>query len=394
MSNEKAGLYRRRIGVPRTDDEIRGYWMFVVGLLTGAVGIALLVLSQPAGPFRKAGIFFGAVGLALLIAGPVIRLPLRRMATSATYLGLVISVLAIVWFVLAFPGDWSPRTGHAGIITLYAVGLAIIGLGGVGIPLLTEATAAVDARVAESEQDLASEREETARLESDLASERAETERDARTAAAEREDLEARLAGLRRSQAQFEVYEDGASEFRWRLRHRNGNIIADSSEGYTRKHNAQKGMQSVRANALGAAVVDATVAVDDGRETVPLLADLADDSQATFDIYEDGSGEFRWRLVHENGNILADSGEGYTRRHDAERAVEGVKHNAGQAAYLAFDPTSFEVYRDGAGEWRWRLVHKNGNILADSGEGYTRRRDARRAAESVRGGIGDADVEA
>ncbi len=32
-----------------------------------------------------------------------------------------------------------------------------------------------------------------------------------------------------------------------------------------------------------------------------------------------------------------------------------------------------EVFCDRRREWRWRLRHRNGNILADSGEGYTRR---------------------
>ncbi|MFC4436559.1 MULTISPECIES: amphi-Trp domain-containing protein [Natrialbaceae] len=43
----------------------------------------------------------------------------------------------------------------------------------------------------------------------------------------------------------------------------------------------------------------------------------------------------------------------------------------------------FEVYRDRADEWRWRLVHWNGNIIADSGEGYTSRSNAERAARGV-----------
>lgn len=34
-----------------------------------------------------------------------------------------------------------------------------------------------------------------------------------------------------------------------------------------------------------------------------------------------------------------------------------------------------EVYADEAGEWRWRVRAGNGRILADSGEGYRRRRD-------------------
>ncbi len=377
MTEDHSGLYARRVGIPRTADEVRGYWLFVVGLLAGVVGIVLFLPSTPATGLREASIALGGIGLALLVAGPIIRLPLRRMATYTTHLGLAVCLLAVVWFLLAFPANWSVQTGNTGVIALYAVGVAIIGIGGILIPLLTQATAATDAR--------------TAGLEAELAAEREASETEAETAAAERDRLEAELASLRRSQAQFEVFEDGSGEWRWRLRHRNGNVVATGGEGYTRKHNAQKGMQSVRANALGAAVLDIETVADDAE--VPNLPDLADESQAAFEVYEAEAGEYRWRLVHENGNILADSGEGYTRRRDAERATESVQRNVAPAAYLQFDPASFELYRDAGGEWRWRLVHKNGNVLADSGEGYTRRRDARRAADSVREGAGDASIE-
>ncbi|MXV63649.1 DUF1508 domain-containing protein [Natronorubrum sp. JWXQ-INN-674] len=43
----------------------------------------------------------------------------------------------------------------------------------------------------------------------------------------------------------------------------------------------------------------------------------------------------------------------------------------------------FEVYEDRAGQWRWRLVHWNGNIVADGGEGYASRSNARRAVRGV-----------
>ena len=56
------------------------------------------------------------------------------------------------------------------------------------------------------------------------------------------------------SLARFELFRDRADEWRWRLRHRNGNVIATSGEGYTRKHNARKGLRSVIANAPGADV--------------------------------------------------------------------------------------------------------------------------------------------
>lgn len=36
-----------------------------------------------------------------------------------------------------------------------------------------------------------------------------------------------------------------------------------------------------------------------------------------------------------------------------------------------------ELYEDSAGEWRWRLVSQNGNIVATSGEGYKNKFEAR-----------------
>ena len=32
---------------------------------------------------------------------------------------------------------------------------------------------------------------------------------------------------------------------------------------------------------------------------------------------------------------------------------------------------TFEVYEDDGGKWRWRMIHRNGNIIADSAEGYS-----------------------
>lgn len=61
--------------------------------------------------------------------------------------------------------------------------------------------------------------------------------------------LPAGAADASQALARFEVFRDQGEEWRWRLRHRNGNIIATSGEGYTRKHNAWKGLQSVMKNA-------------------------------------------------------------------------------------------------------------------------------------------------
>lgn len=54
----------------------------------------------------------------------------------------------------------------------------------------------------------------------------------------------------------FEVYEDKSGSFRFRLKAGNGETIA-TSQGYTSKASALKGVESVRANAQ-AQVVDLT----------------------------------------------------------------------------------------------------------------------------------------
>ncbi len=44
----------------------------------------------------------------------------------------------------------------------------------------------------------------------------------------------------------------------------------------------------------------------------------------------------------------------------------------------------FEIYRDHAGEWRWRLRMTNGNVVADSAEGYAQRVDCERGIAVVK----------
>jgi uncharacterized protein len=44
----------------------------------------------------------------------------------------------------------------------------------------------------------------------------------------------------------------------------------------------------------------------------------------------------------------------------------------------------FQVYKDAQQKWRWRLKAANGNILADSGEGYSSKADCLAGIESVK----------
>jgi len=131
-------------------------------------------------------------------------------------------------------------------------------------------------------------------------------------------DIETDIAA---SKATFDLYEDSAEEWRWRLVHDNGNIIADGGEGYASKHNAENGIESVKRNAAGARLVD------ESRDEQDEDPDVAG-SNATFELFEDSAEQWRWRLVHDNGEIVADGGQGYSSKQKAKQGLRSVRHNA------------------------------------------------------------------
>lgn len=57
------------------------------------------------------------------------------------------------------------------------------------------------------------------------------------------------------------------------------------------------------------------------------------------------------------------------------------------------DSATFEVFLDNANEWRWRLIATNGNIIADSGEGYQSKQGVKRGIESVKRSAPDAEIQ-
>jgi len=390
-------LYRGRIGTPTTDDEVYGYWLFVTGIVLGALGLVLFYSAGSRSMLREFGYVFAAIGVIALFVGPTMRLPLARTALFVSYAAALVCLVATLWFTLIYPAGWTGPEGNPAV-TLYVAGLALAAVGAVVAPLLTgrqesyeqaqetaaEATAAAEQASAERNE-LAEElvASESAREDLSKLLDATEGELDAAQAA---------ITAAMESKATFEMYADKAGAFRWRLRHRNGNVIADSAQGYSSRQKAMQGLRSVQSNAAGGAVVmleDAT-----GEDTVEDVPEVpAPDSQGTFELFEDKGGEFRWRLRHDNGNILADSGEGYASKSNVRRALESVRAYVPGAAYLQVDPVAFEVYADRAGRYRWRLLHRNGEILGDSGEGYDTRAAARRAANEVRTVAPDADVD-
>lgn len=98
------------------------------------------------------------------------------------------------------------------------------------------------------------------------------------------------------------------------LKASNGQVIA-TSEVYNSDEACKNGIASVQKNAPAAAVENQTV------------EGYATEKHPKFEIYQDKSEEFRFRLKSTNGQVIAVS-EGYTTLASCENGVESVKKNA------------------------------------------------------------------
>lgn len=116
-----------------------------------------------------------------------------------------------------------------------------------------------------------------------------------------------------------------------------------------------------------------------------------------FVIREVPSG-IKFDLRAANGQVIATS-EVYAARSACLKGVESVRKNAPIAKFEnqtgeGFTPVTnpkFEMYRDKAGSFRFRLKARNGEIIATS-EGYTSRAACENGIESVRKNAPDAQI--
>ena len=78
-----------------------------------------------------------------------------------------------------------------------------------------------------------------------------------------------------------------------------------------------------------------------------------------------------------------------------ENAISEMPREELSGPVSAGDVTSlarFQVYRDRGGKWRWRLVHRNGNIIATGGQGYASRQNALKGLRSVTANAVEAEI--
>ena len=69
----------------------------------------------------------------------------------------------------------------------------------------------------------------------------------------------------------------------------------------------------------------------------------------------------------------------------ANRHTEMLNHEVSSMYY--------RVYRDMRGEWRWNYNSSNGNVIADSGEGYRNKSDCLNGISIIKGSSDDPVIE-
>ena len=102
--------------------------------------------------------------------------------------------------------------------------------------------------------------------------------------------------------------------YKFNLKAGNGEIIA-VSEIYSSESACLNGIESVRKNAVEAAIEDQTAA---GYET---------QKHPKFEVYLDKAGEYRFRLKAKNGEIIA-TGESYKQKAGCLNGIDSIKRNA------------------------------------------------------------------
>lgn len=108
---------------------------------------------------------------------------------------------------------------------------------------------------------------------------------------------------------------------------------------------------------------------------------------------------FKFDLKAGNGEIIATS-EVYSSESSCQKGIDSVKVNAPIAnledqtvePVVTLVNPKFEIYKDKAGEFRFRLKAKNGNIIATS-EGYKALKSCQNGIESVRKNAAEAMLE-
>lgn len=162
--------------------------------------------------------------------------------------------------------------------------------------------------------------------------------------------------------------EDG---YEWTLVDDDWTPIAAAPTTYPDRETAETGITAVRDRATAAGVLEY--------------------ENAAYEVYHTPDEEWRWRLIDEDGDQRAVSAAAYDSRDGATDAIDAVRDMIGAASILEIDTASFELHEGDTG-WRWRLVDRRGDTVAESAKSYPTRTAARDGMQSLKEHAPDAGL--
>ena len=117
-----------------------------------------------------------------------------------------------------------------------------------------------------------------------------------------------------------------------------------------------------------------------------------------FVIKQSKNEEYTFFLKATNGQVILTAGETFKTLATCKNSIESVKKNALShvedqtvEGFETLTHPKYELYMDKAGEYRFRLKARNGEIIATS-EGYKAKASCENGIESVRKNAPEAEV--
>jgi len=321
-------LYEHYVGEPDSSKDVYGYWLFIVGYIIGAAGVATFVVGyagegNPYTLIRISGVT-AATGLAFCLLGIVLMLPVRRRGIQVSFVGLLISLGGVGFFAWAYPYNWRQLgTDYSvEVISVYTLGIGIIAGVTALVPVLTGQKGMF-------------------------------VEEEGKT------DDPPILTGEAMESAQFAVFRDENGDWKWHVLHLEA--LAQSNESAVTRPDAAEGIERVKSQISSAGLMELTT--------------------SAFRLYEDRDGTWQWTLARDDGSIVGSCAGEFDERDGAEQSVSFLKDRGPDADVIEIEGAAF-TYKERRDQWYWQLVDDERAPLASSETGHSTQERAEEAAQT------------
>ncbi|QLG48982.1 DUF1508 domain-containing protein [Natrinema halophilum] len=389
-------LYEHYVGEPDSSKDVYGYWLFIVGYIIGAAGVATFVVGY-AGEANSYALIkisgiTAATGLAFCLFGIVLMLPVRKRGIQASFVGLLISFAGVGFFGWAYPYNWRALgTDYSvEVISVYTFGIGVIAGVTALVPVLTGQKGMFVAEEGQTEDppiltgdamesaQFAVFRDETGdwkwhvlHLEALAQSNESAVTRPDATESIERVKSQISSAGLMElTTSAFRLYEDRDGTWQWTLARDDGSIVGSCAGEFDQRDGAEESVSFLKDRGPEAAVIEI--------------------EGAAF-TYEERRDRWYWQLVDDDRTPLASSETGHPTQERAEEAARTFAERFDRARVLDVEHVGVELC-EGADGWTWRFVDADDTVLATSTDSFDARRDAEKAAEALLPGLESASI--